>query len=265
MLWESCGVFLFPFVNICKHPLVGRQCHLQFHVTHSQTEILSYSALLISHFSFTSFFVQVQAVFTASLNQGAQRKSKPLLGFLQSIKQYLQQTSSTLRAQKPGNKSWQSLYIPPPGSFSVSLPPGWFMAELLPRIAFSGYFLVHVSWQLHKKQERPWGSRAWTPSRQVTRVRETGEDGMDDIPHPKHSVTLSDNPFLTSPCPKPSIFCAGTWDLQRPCTPALNMAGMALCCPSKLRDVCCRETETDVQTWERKVVINATCGEVFQE
>lgn len=103
-----------------------------------------------------------------------------------------------------------------PGSFSVSLLSDWFMAELLSRIVFPGYFLAHVSWQLHKKQDRPGGSKGWTPSRQVTRVRKTGDDGMDGIPHPKHSVTVYDNPFLKSPCPKPSIFCPGAWDLQSP-------------------------------------------------
>lgn len=52
---------------------------------------------------------------------------------------------------------------------------------------------------------------------------------MDDIAHPKRSVTLCLAILSSkSPCPKPSIFSPGTWDLQRPCTPALNMAGIAL-------------------------------------
>lgn len=75
-----------------------------------------------SHSSFTSFFVQVQTVFTASLKRGAYRKSKPVLCFLQSIKQYLQQTSSSLPAGKPGNElapglTIQSFSIPPTRKF----------------------------------------------------------------------------------------------------------------------------------------------------
>lgn len=95
-----------------------------------------------SHFSFTSFFAQVQTVFTASLKRGACRKSKPLLCFLQSMKQYLQQTSSALPAWKPGNELALGLTIKspflPPENFSVSLLSDWSVAELLPQIAFSG-------------------------------------------------------------------------------------------------------------------------------
>lgn len=99
---SGCGkVVAFSFFQGTEHLQAAssrKGVSFQLRITHSQTEILRYSALLISHFSFTSFFVQVQAVFTASLNLGAHRKSKPLLGFLQSIKQYLQQTHSVLPA-----------------------------------------------------------------------------------------------------------------------------------------------------------------------
>lgn len=102
-------------------------------------------------------------------------------------------------------------------------------------LLFQAIFLAHVSWQLHKEQRSPWGSKAWTPSRQVTRVRKTGDDNMDEIPHPKRSVTLCLTIlFSKSPCPNHSIFSPGTWDLPlHSCSE--RGRNCSLCAPSKLK------------------------------
>lgn len=106
------GFYYCKAQSICMQPLVSRWYHLHLPITHPWTKILKCS-VADSHFSFTFSFVQVQTVFTASLKQGACRITKPLLCFLQSIKQYLQQTS-TLPAWKLGNKSAWGLTIQSP-------------------------------------------------------------------------------------------------------------------------------------------------------
>jgi len=97
----SCGkVVVFLLFQGTEHPHAASSKKVipsSVGITHPQTEVLKRS-VVDSRFSFTAFFVQVQTVFTASLKQGACRKSKPLLCFLQSIKQYPQQTSSALPA-----------------------------------------------------------------------------------------------------------------------------------------------------------------------
>lgn len=137
------GFYYCKAQSICMQPLVSRWYHLRLPITHPWTKIPKCS-VADSHFSFLLFsFVHVQTAFTASLKQGACRKSKPLLCFLQSIKQYLQQTS-TLPAWKLGNKwAWgltiqSPLLLPENLSVPVLLTGLWWSCS--PRLLFQVNF-----------------------------------------------------------------------------------------------------------------------------